>query len=294
MMKNSNFSLLASFFGLWIISFFLESTQIIFGFILIFTFGILHGANDLLLIQHLEFSKQPFNYYKILLCYVVVVLFAAILFYLIPWLALLLFIIVSGFHFGEQHWQVLKTKHPKWILYLFQFDYGIFLLLLLFSFHSQEVKEIIFSITKINLKNVDFSITLIYSGIILILSGSYFYLKSAIFRKHIIVNIFYLIVFAVIFKTASLIWGFALYFVLWHSIPSLIDQLKFLYGEFNLATFKSYFNSAFIYWIVALISIAALNLIFHDKEIFNALFFSFLAAITFPHALVMMNMFNKK
>ena len=51
MSKISKISIIASFFGLWIVSFFSNKIQIFLGFSLIFTFGILHGANDLLLIK---------------------------------------------------------------------------------------------------------------------------------------------------------------------------------------------------------------------------------------------------
>jgi hypothetical protein len=36
-----------------------------------------------------------------------------------------------------------------------------------------------------------------------------------------------------------------------------------------------------------------LYFLFKDKEIFNAMFFSFLAAITFPHTIVIIKMQNK-
>jgi hypothetical protein len=43
---------------------------------------------------------------------------------------------------------------------------------------------------------------------------------------------FYLLLFTILFKSSSLIWGFAIYFVIWH-IPSIIDQIKFLNGSFS-------------------------------------------------------------
>ena len=100
----------------------------------------------------------------------------------------------------------------------------------------------------------------------------------------------YLLVFAVLFKVGSLIWGFALYFIFWHSIPSLQDQIKFLYGNYSFDNFKLYFKVAFIYWIISLLGIVILYLLFKDETLFDALFFSFLAAITFPHAFVILKM----
>ena len=105
---------------------------------------------------------------------------------------------------------------------------------------------------------------------------------------------FYLLVFAVLFRVSSLIWGFAIYFIIWHSIPSIINQVNYLSGEFNKKNFGKYIKSAFVYWMISLIGIATLYLLFKDIKIFNALFFSFLAAITFPHVLVIFILFKKK
>ena len=67
-----------------------------------------------------------------------------------------------------------------------------------------------------------------------------------------------------IFKVSSLIWGFAIYFILWHSIPSIINQVVYLKGEFNKKNFGSYIKTAFAYWLVSLIGIAVLYLLFKD------------------------------
>ncbi|WP_310555632.1 Brp/Blh family beta-carotene 15,15'-dioxygenase, partial [Flavobacterium sp.] len=108
----------------------------------------------------------------------------------------------------------------------------------------------------------------------------------------ILLEVFYLLVFTIIFLSSSLIWGFAIYFIIWHSIPSMIDQIKYLYIDVTFSNFKLYFKSAFFYWIASLFGIAILYYIFKDEKIFNALFFSFLAAITFPHVLVILKMFG--
>jgi hypothetical protein len=46
--------------------------------------------------------------------------------------------------------------------------------------------------------------------------------------------------------------------------------------------------------LASLIGIGLLYFLFRDKEIFNAIFFSFLAAITFPHVLVILKMMHQK
>jgi Brp/Blh family beta-carotene 15,15'-monooxygenase len=93
---------------------------------------------------------------------------------------------------------------------------------------------------------------------------------------------------------STLIWGFTIYFIFWHSIPSLYEQITYIYKDFNNVNIFSYLKKAFPYWIISLIGIAIVYYIFKEEKLFYAIFFSFLAAITFPHALVMNKMFTNK
>lgn len=294
-MKNySNIAIVASFFGLWMDSFLSTKFQILSGFFLIFTFGILHGANDLLLIENINTTKQSNSGIKILGYYVMVVLAGILLFYTIPKVALLLFIIVSAYHFGEQQWQNLQHDFPKWLLMVFQFLYGFVILLVLFNFHSSEVQNIILNIADIKITDNYFIILLQVSGITFSGLSAYLYWKTEKIRKKMLLEFFYLVLFAILFKSSSLIWGFAIYFVLWHSIPSIIDQIKFLYSNCSFNLFITYCKSALLYWGISILGISVLYYVFSQDQLFNALFFSFLAAITFPHALVITRMFSGK
>lgn len=296
MTKIANLSILSSFLGLWLTSFMKNDTQIIVGFILILSFGIVHGANDLLLIRKIK-GENTITYWRMLINYITIVLTAVLLFSFIPWLAMLLFIIVSSYHFGEQHWNKKKLYSNPLMTKLFQTIYGLFILLLLFEFHEKEVMGIMYGITGIELTFINISLLLKLIGFILVTLSFYNYNTSKVFQKNSAIELLYLLVFAVIFKVGSLIWAFAIYFIFWHSIPSLFDQIKFLYGEVSTTNFKSYLKSAFIYWLISMVGIIVLYFILKEYKIFDSIFFSFLAAITFPHVIVIERMFitrNKK
>ena len=73
----------------------------------------------------------------ILYYYVLLISFGAALFFIVPWLALLLFIMVSGYHFGEQHWQSITTERSI-TSKLFELIYGLFILdLLLVQYYAR-------------------------------------------------------------------------------------------------------------------------------------------------------------
>mgnify|MGYP005844586413 CR=1 FL=1 len=294
MSNFTNFSIVASFIGLWINSFFNELTQIIIGFTLIFTFGILHGANDLLLIQKSNPAKAKMKFTTLLIYYVMVVLLGALLFFFLPLVALVLFVIISAYHFGEQHWhELVKTKN-QWINKLFYLTYGLLILSMLFYFDIEEVQLIIKEISSFQIHEQFIERNFYISLLIFASFFLFMLLKSKNLMPKMFKELFLLLVFAIIFKTSSLIWGFALYFILWHSIPSLKDQISFLYGDFNIQLFKKYFQDAFIYWFVSLIGIFGLYFLFKNEQVFDALFFSFLAAITFPHVFVIIAMYKSK
>lgn len=294
MKYDNKIGIILSFFGLWINSNFSFEYQQIIGFVVIFLFGILHGANDLALINKIDNKNSGFSTLKILMYYVSVVAIGILLFYFFPTIALLFFLLFSGFHFGEQHWQFLEIKDKPITTSIFQTVYGLFILSLLFYFHASEVEKIISLIINQDVHFLNFGWITSIIGIFMSCISIAIYKFSTKFKENVLSNIFYLLVFAIVFKTADLIWAFAIYFIVWHSLPSIKEQINFLYGDFTLKNFGIYFKAAFPYWLISLIGIALLYFLFRDKEIFNALFFSFLAAITFPHTIIILKMQNKK
>ncbi|WP_438965520.1 Brp/Blh family beta-carotene 15,15'-dioxygenase [Flavobacterium sp.] len=293
MSKLDKISLFISFIGLWMNSYLNDKWQLIIGFIFIFLIGILHGSNDILLINKTVLKKSLTNT-KIIAYYVAVVLLGTLLFCYVPVIGLLLFIIVSSYHFGEQHWQFLKNKRFLIPIVIFQFIYGFNILVILFQSHEVKVKTIISSITNYSISNLNFNYILFATMGLLLLFGFLLYKNLEIFREKLIINIFYLIVFTVIFKTANLIWAFAIYFVIWHSLPSIRDQINFMHGSINIENIKKYIITAFPFWIISLFGILILYVILKDEIIFESIFFSFLAAITFPHVYIIIKMFIKQ
>ena len=293
MSNTLKLSVITSFAGLWLTSYLSNKYQIILGFFFFFSFGVLHGANDLVLIDQLK-SNKKLDFIKIIGIYVSIVGISVLLFTNIPIVALLLFILVSSYHFGEQHWNEIIKTNKSFITPIFQFNYGLLILVILFYFNSKEVIEIIFEITKYTLSTEFIETALLITLSLFVVLSIRLYQISTEFKNNLIEQLFYLVVLAIVFKASSLIWGFTIYFIFWHSIPSLNDQLIFLYGSSTWADFKKYFKTAFIYWFISLIGVFGLYYIAKDMVVFDALFFAFLASITFPHFIVILNMYQKK
>ena len=281
----NNFSfkliLLSSVFCLFLSLILNELVQNLLIFSGILSFGIIHGANDLLLLK-ININNND-SFISLLIPYLIMVILSGIFFYFIPSLALIFFVLFSSYHFGEHQWTIFIDKKEK-KLELFYFIYGLFLFSLLFWLNNSEVSEIIFDITGLNidLKFYDYLLYFSIGGLLLLSFLNFKYLSN-----QFIVQSFLLILLSIVFYNSSLILSFGIYFVFWHSIPSIIEQSQYIYGSNNMTSFLNYFKSSFLYWIISLIGLLLMHYFLKDyQNLLISIFFSFLAAITFPHTLV--------
>ena len=259
---------------------------------MILTVGILHGSNDIMLINHTLKSNSNISSLTIFVIYVLMVSLVAVLFYFLPFLALCLFVIFSSYHFGEQHF-ISKSNAKNYLISFYYTSYGMLIFSMIFFSSPDEVIVIVNEITNVFITHEFLKILLYTSMITTIILSFFMYYKKFIsfnfFEEIILIALLF-----VIFSIASLIAGFAIYFIIWHSIPSLRDQIIELHSEFNKKNLLLYLKNSALYWLISIISLFVLYYIVNDDKLFISLFFSFLSAITFPHVLVMFNLFKNK
>lgn len=287
--KQQSIALFFTIFSLWLTVFVEVNVESYVGYFLIITIGILHGANDIKLIGNQKNADNKGYNLGVLLKYILVVGVSTVCFILLPKFALSTFIIISAYHFGEQHW-IKKVQNKSLLSRLFFTSYGLLIFGLIFYFNWTDTAIIISNITDVSLTQLHFSQLVIVSLVWMVSIGVY-----GILTKKFLINwieeIFLLLVFALIFYLASLIWAFAIYFVLWHSFPSLDDQIRLLYGSNTKLNLIQYLKSSWLYWLVSIIGLGLALYFFRDqKDLFHTIFFAFLAAITLPHVLVMNKM----
>ncbi len=287
-----SFTIVTTFFSLWLAIYFEETIENILAYTLILTFGILHGANDIKLLQKANKNiNTRKGFLTTLLYYILFVVASGLLFLFIPTLALASFVLFSGYHFGEQHW-VSKIKVPSVLNSIFLSTYGIFILFLIFSAHGAEVSLIIEQICGFKIPTYFYSYGVLSMGILTCFFGAISYMKKKI-KFNVVKQLFFILVLSIVFYSSSLLLAFAIYFILWHSLPSMVDQIKYLYGTVSVSNIKKYVVSSFPYWLISVIGMSILLFIFKDNLSTSlAFFFSFLAAITFPHVLVINRLYK--
>ncbi len=293
LMRYKKVAILVTFFSLWLSVYLTNPLQESIALFLIFSLGILHGSNDLFLISKVKMTSKPLKLLLFFSSYIGTVLVASIFFYVIPIFALTAFIIFSAFHFGEQHWDETFTK-PTIFNRLLSLSYGLIVLFLLFTLNSAATYEIIFALTAFNFDPNWFVWILLLSGSLWLAQVLLMLCRKRLTWQQLILELFILLVFAIVFNTATLIWAFAIYFIFWHSIPSIFEQQSFLYGEVSVRTFIKYVKSSFFIWLVSISSVIFLFFWLKDDAILLPLLFAFLGAITFAHSLTISKMFRLK
>ena len=254
---------------------------------LILTFGIIHGANDILIL--LKGKKQTKKIViRSTVKYLSIVLLISVLFFLFSEISLLFFFLFSAYHFGEQQWTIFGSNQSKSIS-LFYFFFGLLIFSVLFLFNKSDVSNIIFEITKIYMPENIYSAVIIFSSLCTLLL---IILNYQILKKQLLHQLALLVVMLLVFFTYELLPAFAIYFVFFHSIPSIIEQSDYLFGDSTKAeNFKKFLLKGAVYWLLAIVFLVVMYLILKNNIDFSlAIFFSFLAAITFPHVLVIYKM----
>lgn len=290
-MKYSNYLIIATFFSLWVSGFLSQTQQQTIGLSLILSLGIIHGAHDIFITK--KMLKEKFHYFRILGRYLLSVFSFTLLYLLSPQVLMGVFVFFSAYHFGEQHW-LEKVVNPGILDIVFVFSYGLVVLALLLRINFSETEQILSEMSSFELNKNLLDFILSFGTITLVVS-SYFLKNSRIqIKTRIGRELVILAVLAVIFSRSSLVWGFAIYFVIWHSIPSILSQLTYMKGEVSWKSFFYYLKDSILYWVTALIGLFVLFYFFKgEKQILLSIFFPFIAALTFPHALIISHMFKR-
>ena len=247
-----NFKIFFTFLLFWFSIQFGTIIEDVVAYFLVATIGILHGANDLLIISKAKNTRKIFL--KNLIVYIGIILCCVFLFFVIPKISIVLFVVISSYHFGEEHLDSCID-----INFIFNSFYFLFYGLLIFSmifFNSLEDVNIILTQIIENEISSQYTLSLLYFSVLgFFLLNLYLFITKRISKKIVIKEVFYLLLLFLVFKTSSLIFGFAVYFIFWHSLPSLIDQIKILHGTVNVRSVKYYIKSSILCWILAIMGL---------------------------------------
>jgi Brp/Blh family beta-carotene 15,15'-monooxygenase len=251
-------------------------------------FGVPHGALDLYIDQHL--NKTNANQKLFLLKYLANIVLYATVWYFFPIMALIIFILITSYHFGEIDWMgkanniVHKIIYTllgfAWILFLLtkniNFALDVFLTMGRSNIHKEPLIQLANNIYPFTL----ITLFIVYIG--LFIFKDYFFSKS-VYYYYSLAQTMILILFVLYMP----LWiSFAFYFGFWHSLLSF-DKIRISFDIPN--TFKGWggllFKSA-PFSIMAWFGFAYITfLTLNSKDasgVFTLLFIS-LSVLALPH-----------
>tara|TARA_B000000475_G_scaffold17571_1_gene14493 strand:- start:2796 stop:3713 length:918 start_codon:yes stop_codon:yes gene_type:complete len=290
--NHINFFTLASLFAV-VMNFifnFSDSTVLIniLSFLLIASVGITHGSYD---IKKGQILSRFFNLKSIklfLIVYIFVAMSIMAFWYLLPTITLLLFLIISIYHFGNEEFEYFNIKTNLFIS-IFR---GLMIIIAPLVFHYEQTFKIFQSINfSINDKlfffmSNNYTILIIFALINILFS--LIVIGNNPSRFILLLDLLTLILINFIFEP---IFSFSLYFCFLHSKRN-ISKIRKYFLRLNNSNFNS------VKWIsiitFSLFLITLLFLFSRNQILFsiNNTIFIGLAALTFPHILTEFT-FNK-
>ena len=261
--------------------------------------GIPHGAADLLVAtQNSASQKKSFSPVRFFVNYLGrLILFSAI-FWFFPFAGNLLFIIFAAYHFGETDLYQFKTN--TFSGKFFVISYGLVVLGVILLNHFEEVKPLF----------MQFNAGIKYESFINLIGQHRYTILSCIAVLFFASTFFYfsansnseqqqgqfLVQFAVILfilYNLPMILGFTFYFILWHSVLSLRNIIKYLRkdGLFSATVISKQLAFYSMLAIAGIGLFGAAGFMFISNNTMMVYVFLGLAVLTAPHMQVMNEMY---
>ncbi len=260
--------------------------------------GIPHGATDYLifrgLTRRLPGTRTMTQFYR---NYLLLMAAYTLLWLVSPIFALLLFLILSMFHFGQSNWNYLSNISPTASVFL-NMIWGAFVLLIPIILHFDEAVPILTQILGRRPPELPTLVQIVVClGILLLNIGmiGYLYKKRNIQLQQFKNEFFQIILLAALFYFLPLLIGFAAYFVFWHSLSSMLDQIHFFRQQDRQYDWRRYIRNALPF---SLIAIGGLLLLIWGQarlglNIGLGVLFMFISVITLPHMILIDRLYKE-
>tara|TARA_B110000240_G_C13509931_1_gene458696 strand:+ start:174 stop:1070 length:897 start_codon:yes stop_codon:yes gene_type:complete len=269
--------------------------QLIYSSLSILLFGIPHGAIDHIIF----FKKRQLTKLKFYLVYIGLIVGFVLMWHIAPILSLILFLLISAFHFGESQFEDIKIT--KVLKNTFFFFWGIALLATLIYYNINELANVTayFDDTLAFEKVYDIKkVTILYyvTNIITIASMILMAVYKQIKIERLLSEFFLLFLIHLTFFLFPFIIGFTLYFVVLHSLKVMQDEIEFFKKDNPKFSILDFLKLLAPYSILSIFFTTILLLLSYYSYIpYSIPFLSIIiiSVITLPHAIVMNIFYNE-
>ncbi|MBW0176893.1 Brp/Blh family beta-carotene 15,15'-dioxygenase [Sediminibacterium sp.] len=281
-----------------------QNAQWIFFVITILVAGIPHGALDHLVAQQNSIAQNKyFSSLRFYLTYLSRMVIYGACWYLFPSIAMILFIVMSAFHFGETDINI-PLSSSNMSERIFQIAYGLMIVFVLVFSHREEVLPILLflepstdSILFTLFQQTSILILLSVTVVFMLLSLAWLQIKQPQSLKWYFSQFAQIgsLIVAMIFLPFPM--AFAFYFGCWHSLHSLENIRRHLSGSGNnTLLITDVLKKCIPYSVIAFTGITLLALVANytgNKYLLLFIFFVGIAILTAPHLEVMSTMYTQ-
>lgn len=276
----------------------LAQWQLVLAVALIVLGGIPHGATDYLIFQYLSRplwgSRQMARFYA---NYILLMAGYALLWWLLPGLALGLFLLLSMYHFGQSNWNYVsfENRAAEYGAYLL---WGGFVLLTPIIWHYEAAGAIIQQLTGAPPPVIAkpwrevFCIALLAANLWLAI---YLLARQKVSFKQFADEMANYLVLSLVFVNTPLLLGFAIYFVGWHSMSSVMDQVRFFRERLGSYTLKDYMAGTLPLSLAAIAGLAGIVGVQAGMGMgFRiGVVFVFISVVTLPHMILIDQLYQE-
>ena len=281
-------SLLAAGLSLLLLIFDSEKIAILYFVFHVFTLGIAHGSLDRWMFNLINPSKS-ISSSVFYLSYIAVMTIIALFWWLSPFWALLFFVTYSAWHFGEVEWiHIFNSKSSFQRIYAF--IWGAFLFATMFYFNLEETYALVSKLIKIDIEPINFTE---FTGFILLSSWFLYSNLPSIFKwislKNTLTQLLNIFSLGLIFYRFDLTISFAVFFFYFHSLPSLVFELRSIgNSDIKPSSYTGLIKEMMVLSIAPIL-LGVLITIFGSKSMIELLIPILVvigSAISFPHTFI--------
>jgi beta-carotene 15,15'-dioxygenase len=265
----------------------------------VFLIGIPHGAIDHIMAAEIfGLNKTLKDHLLFYSGYLLIMLLVGALWYFIPVAGMILFLVISVYHFGQADMEeFMKPGKLNWVWHNIR---GILIIgLIIFSdpgltypimSEAMQISEASFSAWMPDATLSVLAIATVYA----LFAVFAWFTKRLAEPLHFFLDS--LLLAGLLIITGPLI-GFAVYFSLWHSAGHITEMREFFKGRGKSMSVGRFYRLALPFTVVSLLGLALLvgiNSAFGLQEQFLSLMFILISVLTLPHMFIVDRMYAEK
>lgn len=274
-----------------------ESLSIWVLLISVFIVGIPHGAIDHIIASELFHNRNGLTGHLIFYSsYLLVMAVLGLIWYLSPPAGMIIFLIISIYHFGQADMEDFISDKQSTLLW--NILRGTFIIGLILFSNTEKTFPVIADATGIS--SEVFQSVLPPSGTLIISLLLIYFIASiyTVFQKRIKnPTIFFAdgILLAILFLVTGPFIGFAIYFAVWHSSGHIHEMIQFFDRRNKPFGLRDFIMKSLPFTIISLLGLAGLyyiQLLFGSGQEFVTLMFILISVLTLPHMVVVNKMYS--